>query len=88
MSTFEIIVLGIVAVLAVAMLWFYAKSKNKIVKLLFGACSGIGVLFPAGYILEAVGYGRCLPVNVFTLSVSGILGIPGVALMAAIQLLA
>lgn len=78
------LVVGII-VLMVIMIYYYAKCKRRFTKLLFGAISGAGLLFPACWILNAMGY--VFSVNVFTVSVSVVLGMPGVILLSAASLM-
>lgn len=72
------LVVGII-ILAVIMCIYYAKSKHRFTKLLFGAVTGVGMLYAAHFLLSAAGIS--LSANLFTLSVSAILGIPGVILL-------
>lgn len=77
--TKDIITTLIIAVFFFLMLWYYKNAKRRFSKLLFGVLSGIAALYPAGYIATALG--GVLNVNLFTLLVSGTLGIPGTALL-------
>lgn len=79
-----LLVAGLV-LLAVIMLVYYAKSKRRFTKMFVGAMSGAALLFPAQWILAAMG--AALSVNLFTVSVSVILGIPGVLLLVVSSLL-
>lgn len=79
-----ILVAGIV-LLSVIMFIYYAKSRRRFTKMFFGAMSGAALLFPAHWLLSA--FGAVLSVNVFTVSVSLILGAPGVLLLSAASLL-
>lgn len=85
MDLFEIALLSSLIILFVLMIAYYSKCKQKIVKLLFGICSGIVLLFPVQLILASLGVN--ISINILTLSVSGILGIPGVILITAISIL-
>ena len=80
METTEIFLLCGVILLAVIMCIYYSKCKHRFAKLLFGAGSGALLLFPAHWIVTALG--QALAVNVFTLAVSAVLGAPGVLLLA------
>lgn len=75
-----ILTVGII-ILGVVMIIYYTKSKHRISKFLFGTLSGIGLLFPAQWILGALGMG--FSINFFTGSVAAVLGMPGVLLLAA-----
>lgn len=75
-----ILTLGII-ILAVVMIVYYTKSKRRISKFLFGTLSGIGLLFPAQWILGALEVE--FSINFFTGSVAAVLGMPGVVLLAA-----
>lgn len=85
MTTFECLVLGCLLLFAVILFIYYTKSKKKISKLLFGAGSGVVMLFPAYWILSALGYS--FTINIFTVSISVVLGIPGVILVSALSFL-
>lgn len=80
METTELFLLGGIAILAVIMCIYYSKCRHCFAKLLFGAASGALLLFPAHWLVGALG--QALSVNVFTLSVSAVLGAPGVLLLA------
>lgn len=79
METKELILTAGVIILLVVMIGYYSKCSHKLKKLLFGSLSGVAVLYPASLIIGAMGYG--LTMNLFTVSVSVLLGIPGVALL-------
>lgn len=76
-----IVALGILLVILVA---HYTKGKMRFAKTLFGICSGVALLFPVQYLLAYLGYG--ITVNIFTISISAVLGVPGVALITALCL--
>ncbi len=73
-----LLTISIIAI-AIIMFTYYAKCKRKFTKLLFGLFSGIAVLYPVQIMITAMG--GILYVNIFTLCVSAILGIPGVVLL-------
>lgn len=75
----EIILALCIAALTVIMLVFYSKCRKRFSKILFGFLSGVIVLYPVQMVVSAVG--GMLSVNLFTLSVSAVLGIPGVVLL-------
>ena len=79
-----IFILGSI-ILCVIMFVYYIKSKKKISKFIVGVGSGLGSLLACSYILNGVGY--AISVNFATLSISAILGIPGVALIIGTTLL-
>lgn len=81
----EMLLLGGLLLLMTIMCGYYLKSRRRIVKLLFGSLSGVALLFPAQLILN--GCGVPFAMNLFTVSVSAVLGIPGVALLTAAALL-
>lgn len=75
----EVWLVAAIIILAVIMCIYYSKSKHRFTKLLFGALTGVGMLYAAHFLLAAAGI--TLSANLFTLSVSAILGIPGVVLL-------
>lgn len=81
----EIYLCAGIIVLFVVMLGYYIKTKRRFVKLFAGVLCGIGALYPAGFIVAALG--GVLQLNVFTASVSALLGIPGVLMLSAASLL-
>ena len=85
MELFEIALVASLIILLVIFMSYYAKSKHRFVKILFGICSGVAFLFPVKLILVYFGYQ--FSINIITLCISSILGIPGVALMAAIAII-
>lgn len=84
MKPFEIIVLIVLAFLFIIMCSYYAKRKRGIVKFIFGVSSGIIFLFPVQLILGS--FGIHISINILTLTIAGILGIPGVVLITALSL--
>lgn len=85
MSSFEIGLILSLILLFVIMCVYYSKCKHKFVKILFGLCSGIVFLYPVKLILSNFGY--VIDINIITISISAILGVPGVALIAALSFL-
>lgn len=85
----EVFIIAGLFILLVIICMYYAKCKcgflKKVCFLFFGALSGMAVLYPTQLILSHFGY--AFSINLFTLSVSGILGIPGVALLVTVVLL-
>ena len=80
----EGIIIGSLIILCIVMMGYYIKSKRKISKFLVGVGSGIGSLLIVSYILENIGYD--LSVNVISIIISGILGIPGVAVIVGVTI--
>lgn len=76
---------GGVILLFVILVMIYSKKKRLIGKLLYGGISGVAVLYPVQLALSAAGYE--ISWNLFTIAVSAVLGLPGVALLAAAVLL-
>ncbi len=68
------------AVLGCCMIVYYMRCKHKIGAFLWGSLSGIGVLTAAHYLGGAIGFAPEL--NLFNIMQAGILGIPGVVMMA------
>lgn len=67
-----------------AMLIYYAKRKHTLASAFFGMSSGGASLLLLHYFGGYIGYAP--PVNLFNTSVSLILGIPGTALIMALNL--
>lgn len=72
-------------VIAALMLWYYAVTGKRIRKLIFGSVSGLLLLYPAQWIVTAMG--GVMTVNLFTTTVAALLGIPGVAVLSISVLL-
>ncbi len=85
MDIFEICLLATLLILFVIIIYYYAKCKKRFSKIIFGFCSGIAFLFPAKLILGYFGYQ--LSINIITLAISSIIGIPGVAIIVAMSIL-
>lgn len=75
----DIIIAAVIVLLFIIMLWYYKNAKRRISKFLFGVISGVVMLYPAGFIVSAMG--GVLNVNLFSVAVSSVLGIPGVAVL-------
>lgn len=84
MSSFELMFTASIIVLAVIMITYYTKTKKRLSKFIFGVGSGIGGLYLISMIVSNMGFQ--LPINLLTLTVSGILGVPGAVLLLAIML--
>lgn len=76
------IVCGVVAVI---MIIYYIRRKRRLLSAFFGVFSGIAALFAVNYFGGAMGVD--LPLNLFNLCGSAILGIPFVALLIIINIL-
>lgn len=85
MDSQEMLLLGFLLVLLAIMCVYYAKSQKRIRKLLFGALSGVILLFPVQLILSGLGY--AITINLFTVTTAAILGIPGTILLTVAALL-
>ncbi len=85
MDSQEMLLLGFLLVLLAIMCVYYAKSQKRIRKLLFGALSGVILLFPIQLILSGLGY--AITINLFTVTAAAILGIPGTILLTVAALL-
>ncbi|MGN0613266.1 MAG: pro-sigmaK processing inhibitor BofA family protein [Porcipelethomonas sp.] len=81
----EYIFKGIWVIAGIIMLRFYAKRKNTVRSAFFGMISGGIALVLLHYFGGYIGFTP--PVNLFNTMVSLILGIPGVVLIAAVNLL-
>lgn len=81
----ELLLAICIAILAVIMLVYYSKCKKKFSKLLFGTLSGVAVLYPIQILITSLG--GILYVNLFSVCVSVILGIPGAVLLGIAALL-
>ena len=72
---------GGIILLFIILVMIYSKGKHPIGKLFLGGISGVAALFPVQMALSAAGYE--ISWNLFTIAVSAVLGLPGVALLAA-----
>jgi hypothetical protein len=77
----EICLLGGIFVLFTVMFVYYRRCQGGLRRALLGGLTGIALLYPAQWILTSFGY--ALSFNLFTIAVSALLGIPGVALLIA-----
>lgn len=74
---FDIGVIIFIALSAVIMAVYFFATRRPVKSALIGAGSGIGALLCAKIISAYAGF--CVSVNIFTLLISAILGIPGAA---------
>ena len=74
-----------IGVLFIVMGMYYARSRRRYRKMLFGSLTGIAALYPASLAMAAAGFP--VTMNLFNVTVSAILGIPGVLLLLASYLL-
>lgn len=82
MKVFEVVLVGVIVILCVIMITYYIKSKGGVGKFIFGVGSGIATLYLASFALTSMGY--ILSVNLLTITVSAILGAPGVLLLVGL----
>lgn len=82
MSMFEGIVIAVVVILAVIMLRYYIKSKNGFGRFFVGVLSGIG-----GLIAVSTLFPQYFCLNILSICIAGVLGLPGVALLFGIGVL-
>ena len=80
---FDILFYSICAVVLLIMIIYYLKRKHKFLSALFGSCSGLTALFLVNYFGGMLGTN--LPINVFNLCGSIVLGAPFVAAMVVIR---
>jgi pro-sigmaK processing inhibitor BofA len=85
MNTLELFLIAGLILLFIIMCIYYSKCKQKFIKVLFGLCSGIVVLYPVKLILSS--FGILININIITITIAAILGIPGVALIVAFSFL-
>lgn len=78
--SFSLIVVCLAAVIILAVSY---KGGHLIKSLLLSAFSGIGALFAVNILCEFTGVS--VPLNYITMSLSGILGIPGVIMLLFIH---
>lgn len=83
MDITEICIVGAIIIIAIVMGAYYTKGKRRFLKVMFGVCSGIAVLYPAQFIIGL--FGQSISINLLTISVSAVMGIPGVALISALS---
>lgn len=82
MGIFEGILIGAIVILGIVMLRYYIHSKRGFAKFIVGVGSGVGGLIALAYILP-----QYFSLNVISICVSAVLGLPGVALLWGIGLL-
>lgn len=80
----DVIFKGIWVLLGIIMLRYYAKRKNTVKSAFFGMISGGIVLMLMHYYGNYIGFSP--PLNLFNTMVSLVLGVPGVILIAAVNL--
>lgn len=80
----EYIFIGIWIILGIIMLRFYAKRKHTVKSAFAGMMSGGIALVAVHYLGNYIGI--TVPVNLFNTAVSLILGIPGAALITAVNI--
>lgn len=86
MKAEQIILLVMLCGISIFMLVFYLKQKHPVKSVLFGSLSGLISLLAAKGIL--VLFGIMLPLNLFSVCFSAVLGVPGAAVLSILQLFA
>lgn len=81
----DMIFKGIWAAAGIIMLIYYARRKNTVKSALSGMLSGGAALVLLHYFGDNLGYAP--PVNLFNTAVSLVLGVPGAALIMAVNLI-
>lgn len=85
LSPYEIGLVISLIIQLVIMFKYYSTCNKKFSKFCFGFSSGILSLYPTIYI--ATHFGGSITINIFTITVASILGLPGTALIAIASLL-
>lgn len=81
----DMIYKGIWVVSAIIMIIYYARRKHTVRSALSGMLSGGAALLLLHYFGDNLGYAP--PVNLFNTAVSLVLGVPGAALIMAVNLI-
>ena len=81
----DMIYKGIWVVSAIIMIIYYARRKHTVRSALSGMLSGGAALILLHYFGDNLGYAT--PVNLFNTAVSLVLGVPGAALIMAVNLI-
>ncbi len=81
----DMIFKGIFVAAGIIMLVYYARRKNTVKSALSGMLSGAAALVLLHYLGDNLGYAP--PVNLFNTAVSLVLGVPGAALIMAVNLI-
>lgn len=81
----DMIYKGIWVVSAIIMIIYYARRKHTVRSALSGMLSGGAALLLLHYFGDNLGYSP--PVNLFNTAVSLVLGVPGAALIMAVNLI-
>ncbi|MCI7803726.1 MAG: pro-sigmaK processing inhibitor BofA family protein [Oscillospiraceae bacterium] len=81
----DMIYKGIWVVSAIIMIIYYARRKHTVRSALSGMLSGGAALILLHYFGDNLGYAP--PVNLFNTAVSLVLGVPGAALIMAVNLI-
>lgn len=81
----EMILKGILAAIGLIMIVYYAKRKHTVRSAFSGMLSGGAALLLLYYFGDGLGYAP--PVNLFNTAVSLVLGIPGVAIIMAANII-
>lgn len=82
---YDMIFKGICVAIILIMVVYYAKRKNTIRSAFVGMLSGVAALVLLHYFGDRIGYSP--PVNMFNTGVALTLGIPGTALIMAVNII-
>lgn len=80
LSIYEIGLILLLIIQFIIMIKYYLSCSKRFSKLCFGFASGIATLYPTLLVISY--FGGQISINIFTLSVVSILGIPGTLLIA------
>ncbi len=81
----DMIYKGIWCVIGIIMIIYYARRKHTVRSALAGMLTGGAALILLHYFGDSLGYAP--PVNLFNTAVSLVLGVPGAALIMAVNLI-
>lgn len=84
-SPYEIGLIVLLIILFFIMIKYYSSCSKKFSKFCFGFSSGIITLYPAIYVISH--FGGNISINIFTLTIASVLGIPGTILIAVASVL-
>ena len=82
----QVLILAILCCLSIFMLVYYYRQEHPVKSALFGSLSGLSGFFAAKLIFFAAGV--VLPLNLFSLLFSAVLGLPGVVALSILQIAA
>lgn len=81
----DVLAKGILIIVGLLMFRFYAKRKSTFRSVVFGMASGGAALVAFHYLGDYIGFSP--PLNIFNTALSLIFGIPGVVLLAVINMI-